>query len=624
MARFSIFGSRLTQRLFRLSPGLVHYLFAFVFLVRLIALTRLTSSPFLLPSGSDMHFYDDWAKQILHGQWTDHHAFYGLPLYPFLLAFFYRIFGYSPFVPGFFQACLDAGTSVLIYRIVWQILCTKNRSKRVATVTAVGAGLGWGFFVPAQAYSIILMPTSLAVFVLWWLIWQIVRTHAALSVSRSLIFGLVIGITAMGIATILVVVPLFLWAIFVRPLSIPSRSGRSSFRSRTTAAFLFMVGILAGASPCWLHNYLVADDRVFLSAHGGINLWLGNNPDATGYPRFPGLHAAQSQMLLDSVRIAEAAAGRTLKRSEVSEYWSAKARSYIAENPIPWLKLMARKVANFWNAFEYDDVGAISALRERRIIFPGLEFAAVAALALPGLLFGLWIFPNSRPVAAAIVLHLVAVLPTFVTERYRMGVVPGLLVFSAIGLSELWTDWSLGRFRRVIIYFITLLIALWLVTIPRTEPGLWAVRFYNAGRAALDAGDLARAQELLSHARIYAPDSAEVNFVLGNLRLAQGNRPEAFSFYSAVLLMDPAHKGALTNIGVMALDDGKFAEAAGYFRKALEQKPTIAKTYYLLAKAELALGNFEQAKGDIADALRMEPERPEYRSLEREIEQHGH
>jgi tetratricopeptide (TPR) repeat protein len=367
----------------------------------------------------------------------------------------------------------------------------------------------------------------------------------------------------------------------------------------------------------------VADDPVFLSAHDGINLWLGNNPDATGYPRFPGLHAAQSQMLRDSIRLAETAAGRTLQRSEVSQYWSAKAHSYIAANPIAWLKLMARKVANFWNAFEYDDVGVIVALREQRIISGGPNFALIAALALPGLLFGLWIFPSSRPVAAGILLHFTAVLPIFVTERYRIAVVPGLLVFAAIGLSELWTDLSLGRFRRVIAYFITLFIGVWIVTVPRTEPGLWAVRFYNAGRAALDAGDLVHANALLAKAQAYAPDSIETNFALGNLRLAQGNRLEAISLYSAILRVDPAHKGALTNIGVMALEDRKFAEAAGYFRKAVEQEPGTSKTYYLLAKAEFALGNFDQAKVAIARALETEPERSEYRKLEKEIEQHG-
>ena len=84
----------------------VHYIFAAVFLARLVLLIRFSSSPLLLPTGSDMHFYNEWAREVLHGHWTDHKAFYGLPLYPFLVALLYRIFGYSPFVPGFFQAGL--------------------------------------------------------------------------------------------------------------------------------------------------------------------------------------------------------------------------------------------------------------------------------------------------------------------------------------------------------------------------------------------------------------------------------------------------------------------------------------------------------------------------------------
>ena len=64
-----------------------------------------------------MYFYNDWALRILHGQWTDHLAFYGLPLYAYLLAGIYKICGYTPFVPGVIQAALDAGTAVLIFRI---------------------------------------------------------------------------------------------------------------------------------------------------------------------------------------------------------------------------------------------------------------------------------------------------------------------------------------------------------------------------------------------------------------------------------------------------------------------------------------------------------------------------
>ena len=106
--------------------------------LRLIVLARLTESSFLLPSRGDMHFYNDWALRILHGQWTDHHAFYGLPLYAYLLAALYRVFGYSPFIPGFIQICLDAGTAVILYQLAGLIFGNGRHTR--ATIFRVGAG----------------------------------------------------------------------------------------------------------------------------------------------------------------------------------------------------------------------------------------------------------------------------------------------------------------------------------------------------------------------------------------------------------------------------------------------------------------------------------------------------
>src|SRR4029077_5643388 len=91
-----------------------------------------------------------------------------------------------------------------------------------------------------------------------------------------------------------------------------------------------VVGIALGTSPCWIHNYFIAKDPVALSAHSGINFWIGNNPEANGYPRFPpGLRAGQAAMLEDSIPQAEAAAGRPLTHAEVSAYWSNKAKAYV-------------------------------------------------------------------------------------------------------------------------------------------------------------------------------------------------------------------------------------------------------------------------------------------------------
>jgi Flp pilus assembly protein TadD len=598
-------------KLFRGSPTCSFYLFGAVFLVRLITLVRLASSPLLFSSGSDMQFYDDWAKQILHGHWTDHQAFYGLPLYPFLVAVVFRIFGSSPFVVGLFQACLDAGTAVLIYKVTVRLMTTaENRVPKRAAITGILAAAGWCFFVPAEAYSAILMPTAGAVFVFWLLVWQIVRSESAPSPARCLAYGLLIGFAAMGVAAILFLVPLFLAAIFFR---------RTTTGRRTGATALLIVGIFLGTAPCWIHNCLVARDPVFLSAHGGINLWLGNNPEATGYPRFPGLHAGQRQMLHDSIEQAEVAAGRTLKRSEVSRYWSAKARQFIATNPTAWLKLLARKAANFWNAFEYDDLGVIVNFREDRVLFPGLHFGLIAVLGLAGAVFSWRAFPTSRWIAAAIALQFAAILPIFVTERYRLPVVPGLLVLAALGLHRLWTHFANSDYAKGAWQLGAVGVAALLVSIPRHDPALWALEAYNAGRFALETNNLVAANNHLQRARSLVPDNPETNLALGNLRLAQGDVAAARDFYEATLRIDPQHKGALNNLGVLALEANEAPRAIDFFRRALLREPRNSKTHYLLARALDLAGQHEEARVEAARAVELDASQPEYGTLKERL-----
>ncbi|HTG43356.1 MAG TPA: hypothetical protein VK633_02370, partial [Verrucomicrobiae bacterium] len=244
-------------------------MFAAVLFLRLIALARLTDSPLLLPSRGDMHFYNDWAQRILQGQFSDHFAFYGLPLYAYLLAAIYKLVGYGPFTPGLLQAFLEAGTAVLIYKSAVRIFapsspCEVGESPRHQSfanrgeLIGIGAAAGWAFFVPAQAYSIILMPTAWLVFIYWFVTWKILQRDAAPGVLFSFLIGLLIGVTAMGIATILFVTPLVLAAILRRSPS--TKDGRTTVLRKTAAIALLALGIALGTSPCWIHNYFTARD----------------------------------------------------------------------------------------------------------------------------------------------------------------------------------------------------------------------------------------------------------------------------------------------------------------------------------------------------------------------------
>ena len=600
-----------------------HVVFAAVLLIRLFSLGQLAGSAALLPSGGDMSFYHDWAQRILHGEWTDHHAFYGLPLYAYWLAALYRIFGTTPFVPAFIQSAADAGTAVLLYKIA--ALAFREANTQCPTPTrwwhfqpaeliGLAAAAGWALFVPAQTYAIVLMPTSLFVFVFWYVVWQIVRRPEAPTSRAYFLLGTLLGATAMAVATILSLLVLLAAAIWLK-----WRPRERRLRTALTASALLLSGTIVGTAPCWLHNALVARDPVFLSAHDGVNLWIGNNPEATGYPHFPEMHAGQAAMLRDSISLAETAAGRSLRRSETSAYWSRRAHDYIREHPAAWLKLLARKIANFWNAWQYDDLGVIARFRQQGITLPGIYFGLVAALALPGICLAMPTFAQSRWICGAIGLQMLTLLPVFVTERYRIAAVPGLLLFAGFFVWRLWLDCSRFNARSIPLDVGLLGAATLLASVPRNDPALWALDFYNAGWQALEAKDLPLAQEKLDRAYAYVPENAEINLALGNLAMERGDTATAERYYVDAIQIDPNHRSALSNLAVIALDEHQPQRAADLLRAAMKSGLSEAKTHYLLALAEYQLGHSDLALSEINAAVRLNPTQHEFVELRDQI-----
>ncbi len=617
-------GSRLKDwpLLGRFSLWGPYLLFAAVLGLCISTLVRLANSPLFLPVRGDMQFYNDWAQRILRGEVSGSFAFYGLPGYAYLLAFLYKIFGYNPFVPGLLQAGLDAGVALLIYQMSVSLLTKGGPATlgftKLAHARAVGVigALSWAIFVPAQSYSAILMPTIWFVFVFWFLVWRLARKDSVATGREHLLLGLLVGLTATAVATVLAIVPLIIAALLLK-LAIE----KSVRRVAIVRAALFLAGIGVGTSPCWIHNYLVARDPVFLSAHSGINFWIGNHPGAMGYPRFPpGLRAGQAAMLQDSITQAEAAAGHQLKRGEVSAYWSAKAKGYIAAHFGDWLRLLALKLRNFWNAFQYDDLSVITVLREEGVIFPALSFGLVGALALPGMLLAWPLAPKSRWITAAILLSLFALLTVFITERYRLVAVPGLLIFAAYGLSIFWQACAANRLIVVAIYLSLLVGSTLFVSWPQRDPSLWALDAYNSGWQALESGNLSLAEKKLALAYAYVPGNSETNFALGNLKLAQGENDSASAFYFATLKLDARHRGALNNLGVMALDAGRYQAAENWLRRAEHIDPREPKTHFLLARTLLAQGDRRAAQAEIDLAVRLKPDQLEFRQLSEQME----
>jgi tetratricopeptide (TPR) repeat protein len=583
-----------------------------------------------------MKFYNDWALRIAHGQWTDHRAFYGLPGYAYCLAAIYALVGKSgifltvTFV-GVLQALMSSGIAVVIYKLSLAAFdagaaSTADRFSRARPhVIGTAAALAWIFFTPAQAFSSILMPTVWLVFAYYLCVFFAMTTRESSWWKPWIFLGLFCGIVAALVATILFAIPLLVLAIIM------SVDRASPLRARLPkiglAVATLIAGIYIGASPVWIHNYFIAREPVMLSAHSGINFWIGNNPTATGYPKMPpGIRATQEGLLKDSITLAEEAAGRKLKRSEVSKFWSERANAYIRSNPVAWLRLMGVKFENFWNAYQYDDLSIIKLLRDDGILPPGLSYGFIAALGLAGLIPAVVRFPRSRWIAAAVLLHMVAVLTVFVTERYRLAAVPGLMILGAAGLWQLWFALLRGAWLPASGYIALAGVAAWFVSTSRHDISLWSLDHYKAGIRATEAGDLDRAQRNLETAFAYVQNNADINFALGNLWLAKSDRStdekektamrtRAKLFYRRALTITPQHAGTLNNLGVLALEEKRFELAEKFFAGSVASEPEAAKTHYLLARARFEQGKLPEARAALAEALRLRPNQKEFLEL---------
>ncbi len=670
-------------RLARLPAGV--WVFAASFLVQFIILHSIAGTRYFLPESDDMKFYNDWALRISAGQWSDGKAFYGMPGFAYALAGIYTLTGgyhpeFSPFLIAQLNAAFHALTATFIFLIGRRIFGSEKRG----SILAVASTATWLAMTSAQVFATILMPTSWVICGYWGAAYFLIRATQAESEPRKrtwLFLGLGAGLIAATVATILMLLPLMLLCIAVtsgrkekRGIAIAaSLAGAFAVSSSFSAAFdfsvarlataavalgivaiasrwrpslfpiaaraaLLLAGVYLATSPVWLHNRLVAKDNVFLSAHDGLNLYIGNHAEANGYTKIPStMSSSQAGMLRDSELIPQAENGRPMKRSEISAFWKTKAHAYMRGQPGSWAKLLWLKFENFWNVYQYDDLSILKLLRDEGAVPPGLRFGFIAALGLAGLPFCWARWRTSRWVIGAVALHVCSLMPVFITERYRLAAAPGLILLGIGGLSILHERLVRSEWRNAFLSLAALAGAAWFCTQPRENVG-WALDFYKAGIRATEAGialkttdpaasatALDRAQRNLDTAYAYADGNADVVFAMGNLLLEKGDTPRAEACYQRAvaisLAVNPArgHDGALRNLGIVATRREAWAEAERYFVQSLQFDPASAKTWFFLAEARSKLGNRAGALEAIERANTLRPGHPEIENLRNQL-----
>jgi len=599
---------------------------AVALVLRLAHWAAVRSAPFVGQLVMDSQEYDHWARAIAAGDWLGSGVFFQAPLYPYLVAVLYRVFGARLDAVYLFQIALSVAGVYALYR------AGRLMAGERAGIAAAGIAAVYGPFV---FYDVQLLKESPAVAVVCFLLWTMAAARGArlppAQILRSaqddrgeegdeggglwLLAGLLMGILSLLRENALLVAPLLL------PLAWgpPRRPGSSRFRAAGWRSGAFVLGIALAIAPVAIRNGLVGGSYLPTTFQGGVNFFIGNNAAADGeyHPIVPGkqIPALERQ---EPIRLAEAALGRKLSASEVSRYWLGRAFAWARANPGAFVRLQAHKLAMFFRWYEWPDAVDYYYLASLSPVFrlPLLEYGGALVLAAAGALVA-WRHRSFAPLAPALVFLGAWVLSTvafFLFSRYRLPALPALLVLGGLPIAALFDAWEARRRRAAAGWALVCLVALALPRLAGYGPRLDLVH-YNLARLAEERGDGNGAEAEYRAALAVDPGDFLAYLNLGNLAARRGDFPAALPLYQKAAALEPRSDDAESNLGGAYLALGRPAEAGAHLDRALALNPQNLSALHNRALLALRLGDLGTARAMNRRELALAPASPAARRL---------
>ncbi len=563
-------------------PGLVAALATIV--VRFIYLLQIQNSPTFHSPLVDQQWHWEWAGDILSGSFWGNGAYFRAPLYAYFLAFLRLVTDSSFFWVRFLQVLLSAGTAFILVKLAEKLF---NRT------TAIVAGLIYALYGTLVYFDTTLLIPVLFIFLSVLGIYLLITYRKSSSWTAWLLAGLVLGLAAITRPNILAVIPfLILWAVF-RGRSILSKS------VRLKTAAIMVLGVILPIIPVTVKNIANSGDFILISSQGGINFYLGNNSDADGLTVvMPELERTQlpswRQFIPTTNAIAERESRRGLSEGEISNFWTRKAFDFISEHPGDFLTLTFKKTVYLVSGFEpannadiYFDKSQSSLLSI--LIWRGPVYFPFGLL-LPFALAGIWVLRKETyklwPVYIFLIVYAVTVVAFFITARYRLPLVPFLILLASAGIVRLVTDVRERKNLELSVAIVILVISGLVVNRTYFDEGFsnQFQNYLNVGSSFERAGKLAEAEQQYKKALDYYPYSGSAYNDLGYVQMMQGKLDQALGSLRTALQYEPDNPKIYKNLGLLMQRQGNLYEALNDFRLAVQKSRPEVTSHEELAQ----------------------------------------
>ena len=572
----------------------------------------------------DARFHHDWASEILSGNFWGDEVFFRAPLYPYLLAFFYKISGSSMAFAVFVQHLVGSTSCVLVYLLAREFFAT-----RVALLAGILAALYWPFIYFEGELLIVTLIVSLDVLMLLVL-------RLAVRLGRWWLFllaGIIVGLSAIARPSILIFVPVIPIGLYFMG---GSRGAPQAGRPWLRQTALVAAGLVMIVSPVIVRNYVVGRDFVPIASQGGVNFYIGNNPTSNGsQARVPGARADLYGTYHGAIELAENEAGRAMKPSEISNHYFRKGFDFISSSPGEATALTLKKLYMFWAGVERSNSKYIQFFWREfglgRIPLPG--FWLVGPLGLMG---GVLLWRRRKELAffyLFVVTYMVGVVAFFVNGRFRLPVAPVLVVFSAYALCHLY--YALRANKRdlpkalVILAVCVFIVDYDFVKFRGVRALDEAISHYSLGGAYLEMGrklDALRAYER-AHSiqqryptRGYLQFGGEVDYQLGVLYRQQGYTSRAVEAFERIHPNDPASVPATRELALIYEQLRRFPDAIRAHQAVLAALPRDIDSLLGLARVHKSVGDQAMFDEYVARLRTLYPNDPQVEAQIQRIE----
>ncbi len=545
----------------------------------------------------DSHYHDYWARAAASGDWSpprhepdpqiQANPYFRPPGYPYFLTGVYKLFGDDYTTPRVVQHILGLAGILLIFMLGRRVFNT--------TTGLVAAGLHAFYWIFIYFEGEFLEPPLTVPLILVFAILLIAWSDRR-AVWLAAAAGLALGALAITRPNGLVLAPVGIWWIL-------HHSRGAAFRLRLLRdAGLFLLATVVVILPVTLRNHRVSGEFVPISTNSGINLLISIHERADGQVRgtLPGIGTLDTCFdWPDVVRRVRQIEDRSLSHNEVSGWMTSRAVKKVMDDPVRALGLLGRKTLLFWGPGEVADNKVMEFERANSRILRRIPLTFPVALAL-GLMGIAAVFadrrlrestapgPSAQQAATAglcvdrtavwLMIAIVAAwfashLPFVITSRYRVPIIPFLLVFGAGFLVQLEHLLRAGRLRTAIV-----------------------------------ALCLAIALTALAHRNlVYEPSAARWHYQRGIAHVRGEDLDAAIGQMKLAIAENPRYTAVYNDLGVALGMTGEIAESVRYFEQSLALDPGRPLTHRNLAMALEYLGELERSRHHYSEALRLNP-----------------